>query len=1120
VGTRRERVILQLDDKYSAGIAKAAAATALLNRELEKLDRNSAAVSIRARQMSDQDMPAMARKADQAGNSIDRLSGRLGLMAKGIGALGPAMAPLSTAAVAGLAGIASQAGFAAIALGVLVGSVNGVGDALGAVNKYVLDPSEEHLKAMNIAMESIGPHAQAAVMAMHQLGPEMKSIRDAGMEGFFPGFIESLDWLEVMAPRFADIFGSIGKAWGDLFASGSADLASDEWAGFFDFIEREAGPALTTLGHTVGNVTKGLAELWMAMDPLNDDFAAGLLNASEGFERWAEGLSKTEGFQEFIAYVREAGPQVMETIGSIADALLQIGEAAAPLGGPVLHAIEGIADAVAAIADSPLGTPIMTMVTALSAASLAMNAFNKVAGVSFVSKRGGSLRTGIQAVTRDLEILASTSMVAGAKTEAAMARTGAAASRLRLSAVRAGAGAAAIGAGYAGIESGLIGTNAIMGASIGLMVGPWGAAVGGGAGMLLDLRDAANSAEGAIKTMNEAIASGSSVEIGRALDALAAQSEDFKDKTSKLEAAVKLIPVAGAYLGAKVGGDRDDGRADLEAARRRGEAAEKAALAAELAASQAAFTHTGRVKELVGAFHALGAEGDRTASAVDRLKSALDSLLGPKMNLSAATDAWTQSLHDLNGDLSENSRTLVGNSNAALQNRGAIRSRVTALSDMLKAQGDAGVSSEVMSATLRNGIRNLVATGEAAGMSGREIRTYARQLGLTPKVIRTLIEAETKQATDKILTFREYLNSLKDKTVHVNVLTGYGNAAKQNNNMYHLPGMDRSADGSTVPKTGLPYADRHPYLLADGEEVISNRHGQADRHRGLLKAINAGRLADGGTAGRSGGSNSRTSDPGIRSLEQQAQAAAYQLAKMNREADSHVTKKERREQRREDRRQALEARIEKAWAERERRLQARLGPLEDALQNLESRADSLADAIKSKLTTSLFGDGAPKTSAEDLARQMPGFDQMDPAAQQAWIDAIGNTQQQWSQNAWKSTLQSDIDNAHLMLQYEKQLRDKGLDGGALEDLLGTADLATIAQFAQMSTAEIQQYETLWNKRDQLTSGAGQAGAQAALGAEMKGVRHDIQALKKSIEVVAPKAIGAEIRHVGGNAARR
>ncbi len=59
----------------------------------------------------------------------------------------------------------------------------------------------------------------------------------------------------------------------------------------------------------------------------------------------------------------------------------------------------------------------------------------------------------------------------------------------------------------------------------------------------------------------------------------------------------------------------------------------------------------------------------------------------------------------------------------------------------------------------------------------------------------------------------------------------------------------KNADGGTIPKTGLGYADRHLRLLADGEEVISNRYGQADRNRDLLKAINANRYADGGTVG-------------------------------------------------------------------------------------------------------------------------------------------------------------------------------------------------------------------------------------------------------------------------------
>lgn len=57
------------------------------------------------------------------------------------------------------------------------------------------------------------------------------------------------------------------------------------------------------------------------------------------------------------------------------------------------------------------------------------------------------------------------------------------------------------------------------------------------------------------------------------------------------------------------------------------------------------------------------------------------------------------------------------------------------------------------------------------------------------------------------------------------------------------------ADGATVPKTGLPYADRHLYMLADGEEIISNRHGQADRFRADRAAGRIPSYAGGGTTG-------------------------------------------------------------------------------------------------------------------------------------------------------------------------------------------------------------------------------------------------------------------------------
>ena len=55
-----------------------------------------------------------------------------------------------------------------------------------------------------------------------------------------------------------------------------------------------------------------------------------------------------------------------------------------------------------------------------------------------------------------------------------------------------------------------------------------------------------------------------------------------------------------------------------------------------------------------------------------------------------------------------------------------------------------------------------------------------------------------------------------------------------------------AASGATVPGRGT-YRDKVPYLLAPGEEVISNRNGQADRNRALLKSISNNSYSGGGS---------------------------------------------------------------------------------------------------------------------------------------------------------------------------------------------------------------------------------------------------------------------------------
>jgi TP901 family phage tail tape measure protein len=133
-----------------------------------------------------------------------------------------------------------------------------------------------------------------------------------------------------------------------------------------------------------------------------------------------------------------------------------------------------------------------------------------------------------------------------------------------------------------------------------------------------------------------------------------------------------------------------------------------------------------------------------------------------------------------------------------------------------------------------------------------DVANLQRQYHLTPAQVRTLFKATgVDNVRQAAAAARAALASIP-KTVFVDIRgrnhVSYGGGPV---NGLHVP----QADGGTVPKTGLGYADRHPYLLADGEEIVSNRHGQADRHRGLLKAISANRLADGGTTGFVSGGN-------------------------------------------------------------------------------------------------------------------------------------------------------------------------------------------------------------------------------------------------------------------------
>lgn len=503
------------------------------------------------------------RDTKAVGSSIDRLSGRLSILAQSAASLGPALAPITVAAIPAIAGLTTQLGFAVAAGGSAILAFQGVGDALDAMNKAHLDPTTKNLEKAQKALEDLSPSAFNFVLQLRDMAPAFKEVRDAGAEGLFPWLSDSLDEIDSLLPRVASIVGEIAATTGELVNASAESLAGPEWEDFFAFVEREARPTLIRLGESIGNVAHGLAEMWIAFDPLSDDFQDGLVNATAAFDEWASSLSQTEGFAEFVRYIRETGPQVMETIGSIANALLQVAEAAAPLGGPVLQILEAIADVVAAIADSELGTPIFGAIAAMSALNLATTAWGRTKETAF----------GAGAVKQVQGFADALLNVDGAQRRATLSVTEfARAEEKRRTTLAKGFGAvAAAGAGYAALEAGIIGSNAALGASVGLMIGPWGAAAGGALGTLADMEAKGDGVARALEGINESLNAGeltkTTTALSKARDELAAFSGDITQFDTKFDPLAPFTQPVDSFRNFKNSVEDLFGESDIEEAR-------------------------------------------------------------------------------------------------------------------------------------------------------------------------------------------------------------------------------------------------------------------------------------------------------------------------------------------------------------------------------------------------------------------------------------------------------------------------------------------------------------------------------------------------------------------------
>lgn len=104
---------------------------------------------------------------------------------------------------------------------------------------------------------------------------------------------------------------------------------------------------LPKLGQIFGNVFSGIGNLMIAFGQNSSNIFDWLVKLTSQFRAWSEQVGQSQGFKDFISYVQENGPTIMQLIGNIVKALLAFGTAMAPIASKLLDFITNLAGFIA-----------------------------------------------------------------------------------------------------------------------------------------------------------------------------------------------------------------------------------------------------------------------------------------------------------------------------------------------------------------------------------------------------------------------------------------------------------------------------------------------------------------------------------------------------------------------------------------------------------------------------------------------------------------------------------------------------------------------------------------------------------------------------------------------------
>lgn len=298
-------------------------------------------IIVNARDNASGDLRNINKALKSMGNDAGKVSAVLAGVVGSVGAMAPAVAGVGALSSSFISAGVGAGAFGAVAVS-SIGKVVNASEKVAQIEEKIknADSTKERIQAQKELAQVMGGMSKAQQGALKDLqnfqswwGKFTKQFDTPVFKVFGEGMKLIQNTMTALAPAIT----SVGNVLGGFLEKVNQSFKTDQVKSFFDYFNGTAGSNLQAFLTMTGNLFVGFMEIMKAFSPTATSVSNGLVKMSESFRKWSEGLSQSQGFQNFINYVKTNAPVVMSLIGGIFTFVGKLVVALAPLGSVVLN---------------------------------------------------------------------------------------------------------------------------------------------------------------------------------------------------------------------------------------------------------------------------------------------------------------------------------------------------------------------------------------------------------------------------------------------------------------------------------------------------------------------------------------------------------------------------------------------------------------------------------------------------------------------------------------------------------------------------------------------------------------------------------------------------------------